>query len=80
MQRRLRVTGRGVRLALRLLVALDVRGVVLNKLLEVAVSPASVEVVFLHLGIDLFKVPVVMIEAINRAYDACAMASAGAVT
>ncbi len=53
--------------------------VVLHKLLHVAVSPASVEVVFLHLGIYLIVVPVVVIESVNGAHDACAVPSAGAV-
>src|SRR5215212_8188998 len=58
---------------------LETNCVVLDKLLHVAVSPASVEVIFLHLGVDLLEVPVVMIEAIDSAHDAGAMTSARAV-
>src|SRR5689334_11935303 len=54
-------------------------GVVLDKFLHVAMAETSVEVILLHLGVDLIEVPVVMIEAINRAHHACAMAAAGAV-
>ena len=40
---------------------------------------ASVEVVVLHLGVYLIEVPVIMVEAIGRAYNAGTMTSAGAV-
>src|ERR1044072_3426309 len=53
--------------------------VVLHKLLHVAVSPACVEVVLLHLRINLIVVPVVMVEAVNSAHHARAVTSAGAV-
>src|SRR6185436_10333185 len=65
--------GRGGRLVVMSL------GVVLDELLEIAVSPASVEVVLLHFGVNLFEVPVVMIEAVNRAHHARAVPAARAM-
>src|SRR5262249_34510762 len=59
--------------------SLDIGSVILNELLHVAMSPASIEVVFLHLGVGLIVAPVVMIEPINGAYHAGAMASTGTV-
>src|ERR1051325_5799517 len=68
------LSDRGVRL-----VTHEMRRVVLDELLQIAVSPARVEVVLLHLGVDLIVVPVVMIEAINRAHHARAMTPASTV-
>ena len=56
-----------------------IRRVILHKLLHVAMSPARVEVVLLHLRINLIVVPVVVIEAVNSTHHARAMTSARAV-
>ena len=42
-------------------------------------APGGVEVVLLHLGVDLVVVPAVLLEAVDRAHRARAVASAGAV-
>src|SRR4051812_34295958 len=44
--------------------------VVFDKFLHVAVSPASVKVILLHLGVDLLEVPVVVVKAIDSAHNA----------
>src|SRR5712692_2631604 len=53
--------------------------VVLHKIFEGGVAPTGVEVVLLHLGVRLFKVPVVELKAINSAHGARAMTASGAV-
>src|SRR5947209_20544340 len=42
-------------------------------------SPARVEIVILHLAVNLVKVPVIKVEAIDRAYNARAVTPARAV-
>src|ERR1051326_1162212 len=61
------------------LLVLETGSVVLHEFLHVAVAPASIEVVLLHLRIDLIVIPVVVIKPVNRAHDTRAMAAAGAV-
>src|SRR5438874_1091722 len=70
---------RSVRHCCRHTLALQISGVVLHKLLHLAVSEARVEVVFLHLRVDLIVVPVVVVEAVNRAHHTRAMPATGAV-
>src|SRR6185312_9712414 len=53
--------------------------VVLNELLQVAVSPARVEIKLLHLRINALVIPAIVIEPINGAHHARAMSSTGAV-
>lgn len=48
--------------------------VVLHKLLHVAVSPTSVEVVVLHLCVHLVETPVIVVETINRPHHSSSMA------
>ena len=60
-------------------VVMETDGVVLHEFLHVAVAPASVEVVLLHLRINLIVIPVVVIEPVNSAHHARAMPAAGAV-
>src|SRR6266550_6054999 len=49
--------------------------VVANKVLHFSVTPPGVEVVCLHLCIHLIKVPMIMVEAIDRAHHPRAMAA-----
>src|SRR3954452_2349937 len=53
--------------------------VILDEGLEVAVAPRSVEVVLLHLRVDLVVTPAVLLEAVDRAHRARAVAATGAV-
>ena len=53
--------------------------VVLDKLLHRPMSPASVKVVSLHLGIRLIIIPVVVVEAVNSAHHSGAVTTTGAM-
>src|ERR1700752_4465862 len=58
---------------------MEINGVILNELLHVAMAPAGVEVILLHLRRDLIVIPVVMIESVHSAHNARAVTSASAV-
>ena len=58
----------------RSVILIDVCSVVLNELLHVPMSPTSVEIILLHLAVNLIEVPVVIVESINRAHHSRAMA------
>jgi len=45
-------------------------GVILDKLLEITVAPTSIEVVGLHLAVNLIEIPVVVIKAIDSSHHA----------
>src|SRR4051812_18495571 len=63
----------------RVVARLHLAGVVLDEGLEVAVPPGGVEVVLLHFGVDLIVAPAVLLEAVDRAHRARAVAPARAV-
>ena len=52
----------------RSVILIDVCSVVLNELLHIPMSPTSIEVILLHLAVNLIEVPVVIVESINRAH------------
>src|SRR6266850_6544270 len=58
---------------------LELLPVVLNEIKLLSMTVAGIEVVLLHLSVDLVKVPVIVIETIYGAHDAGAMPSTRAV-
>lgn len=53
--------------------------VVLNEVFLLSMTPAGIEVVLIHLGHGLFKVPLIVIETIYGAHDSGAMPASRAV-
>lgn len=51
--------------------------VVFHKLLHFSMSKSRVKVVVLHLGVDLVKIPMVVVETIDGTHYACPVSSSG---